>query len=104
MSPVPRPVRILLLADSHLGFDHPVRPRVRRRRRGEDFLANHRRALRAAVDGKVDLVVHGGDVFALRGPLLSVFKRAPFVFEVRDILPQQAAAPVAAAMRIAAFQ
>lgn len=51
------------MADSHLGFDLPTRPRVRRRRRGHDFLANHRRALRPALDGKVDIVVHGGDVF-----------------------------------------
>ena len=63
MSDSPQTVRILLLADSHLGFDHPVRPRVRRRRRGEDFLANHRRALAAAVELEAHLVVHGGDVF-----------------------------------------
>ncbi len=59
----PRPIRVLLLADSHLGFDHPMRPKVRRRRRGHDFLANYRRALRTAIDEHVDLVVHGGDVF-----------------------------------------
>ena len=57
------PIRILLLADTHLGFDLPLRPRVRRRRRGEDFLANHRRALQPALRGEVELVVHGGDVF-----------------------------------------
>lgn len=57
------PIRVLLLADSHLGFDHPVRPKVRRRRRGHDFLANYRKALRTAIDERVDLVVHGGDVF-----------------------------------------
>jgi len=34
-------VRILLFADSHLGFDLPSRPRSTRRRRGHDFLANH---------------------------------------------------------------
>ncbi len=28
------PVRILLLADTHLGFDLPFKPRVQRRRRG----------------------------------------------------------------------
>ena len=27
-------LRILLLADTHLGFDEPRRPRVQRRRRG----------------------------------------------------------------------
>jgi DNA repair protein SbcD/Mre11 len=57
------PIRILLLADSHLGFDLPVRPRVERRRRGDDFLANYAAALAPALAGEVDLVVHGGDVF-----------------------------------------
>jgi len=56
-------IRLLLVADSHLGFDHPVRPRVRRRRRGHDFLDNYRRALRTAIDERVHVVVHGGDVF-----------------------------------------
>ena len=51
-------VRILLLADSHLGFDLPVRPRVERRRRGHDFLANYASALQPALDGEVDIVVH----------------------------------------------
>ncbi len=56
-------VRILLLADSHLGFDLPIRPRVDRRRRGHDFLANYAAALQPALAGEVDLVVHAGDVF-----------------------------------------
>src|ERR1051325_3287691 len=56
-------VRILLLADSHLGFDLPIRPRVERRRRGHDFLANYERALAPAIAGDVDVVVHAGDVF-----------------------------------------
>ena len=56
-------IRILLVADSHLGFDLPVRPRVERRRRGHDFLANYSTALAPAFAGEVDVVVHGGDVF-----------------------------------------
>lgn len=57
-------VRILFLADSHLGLDLPLRPpRVKRRRRGDDFLANYAAALEPARRGEVDLVVHGGDVF-----------------------------------------
>jgi DNA repair protein SbcD/Mre11 len=55
--------RILLLADSHLGFDLPTRPRVGRRRRGHDFFANYAAALQPALAGEVDLVVHAGDVF-----------------------------------------
>ena len=30
-------IRVLLLADTHLGFDLPSKPRVERRRRGPDF-------------------------------------------------------------------
>jgi DNA repair exonuclease SbcCD nuclease subunit len=56
-------IRILLVADTHIGFDLPVRPRVERRRRGHDFLANFQRALQPALRGEVDLVVHGGDLF-----------------------------------------
>jgi DNA repair exonuclease SbcCD nuclease subunit len=56
-------VRILLLADTHLGFDSPQHPRVTRRRRGPDFFANFERALQPARHGEVDLVVHGGDLF-----------------------------------------
>jgi len=58
-----REVRILLCADTHLGFDEPVRPRVERRRRGADFFANFERVLDHARDHRVDLVVHGGDLF-----------------------------------------
>jgi len=55
-------IRVLLLADTHLGFDLPSKPRVEKRRRGPDFFANTRRALEPAVRGEVDLVVHGGDL------------------------------------------
>src|SRR5215207_1426319 len=60
---MPAEIRILFLADSHLGFDLPVRPRVERPRRGYDFLANYAAALQPAFAGEVDIVVHGGDVF-----------------------------------------
>jgi DNA repair exonuclease SbcCD nuclease subunit len=56
-------LRILFLADTHLGFDLPFRPRVQRRRRGHDFFANFERALEPALKGEADLVVHGGDLF-----------------------------------------
>lgn len=55
-------VKLLLLADTHLGFDLPARPRVERRRRGPDFFANTRCALEPALKGEVDAVVHGGDL------------------------------------------
>lgn len=57
------PIRIIVLADTHLGFDLPVRPRVERRRRGHDFFANFQRILEAAVSENVDCVIHGGDLF-----------------------------------------
>jgi len=55
-------VRVLLVADTHIGFDLPRRPRLQRRRRGHDFMANFRRALAPALAGEADLVVHGGDL------------------------------------------
>ena len=56
-------VRSLLLADTHLGFDLPFKPRIERRRRGHDFFANYELALKPALRKEVDLVVHGGDLF-----------------------------------------
>ena len=56
-------VRILFFADTHLGFDLPARPRIKRRRRGDDFFANYELILQAAVRNGFDLVVHGGDLF-----------------------------------------
>jgi len=55
-------VRILFVSDTHLGFDLPARPRVDRRRRGEDFFTCFERALEPARRGGVDAVVHGGDL------------------------------------------
>jgi DNA repair exonuclease SbcCD nuclease subunit len=55
--------RLLLFADTHLGIDMPDRPRIERRRRGEDFFANYERVLQAARDHAVHAVVHGGDLF-----------------------------------------
>ena len=55
-------IRILLLADTHLGFDHAFRPRIVRRRRGPDFFRNFSKALEPALRKEVDIVVHGGDI------------------------------------------
>ena len=55
-------MRLLFLADTHLGFDYPFHPRIDRRRRGEDFFANYTRALEPAFKGKVDAIIHGGDL------------------------------------------
>jgi DNA repair exonuclease SbcCD nuclease subunit len=56
-------IKILFIADTHLGFDYAFKPRVPRRRRGPDFFRNFERALEPAHGGDVDLVVHGGDIF-----------------------------------------
>lgn len=73
---MPDPIRILFLADTHLGFDLPVQPRIHRRRRGHDFLANYATALEPALRGEVDVVVHGGDVFQRSHPHASVAYQA----------------------------
>jgi exonuclease SbcD len=54
---------LLLFADTHLGFDYPIRPRLQQRRRGPDFFANFRRVLEHAREYRPDFVVHGGDLF-----------------------------------------
>lgn len=55
-------IRVLLIADTHLGYDLPFRPRIKRRRRGPDFFANFEQALMPALKGEVHAVVHGGDI------------------------------------------
>ena len=68
-SPV-RPIRILFVSDTHIGLDSPIRPRIDRRRRGDDFLASFELALAPALAGIVAVVVHGGDL--LDHPRVSV--------------------------------
>ncbi|MBI4863068.1 MAG: metallophosphoesterase [Candidatus Riflebacteria bacterium] len=52
---------IVVVADSHLGFDCSLRPRIDRRRRGEDFFWNFASVLSYAA-ANADLLVHGGDL------------------------------------------
>ncbi len=76
---------MLLLADTHLGFDLPVRPRVEYRRRGPDFFLNTERALAPALDGQVDLVVHGGDLlYRSRVPVRLVDRALEPLLQVAD--------------------
>ncbi len=56
-------IRIVLLTDTHLGYDFPVRPRVERRRRGPDFFDKFQRVLDHATRTKPDMLIHGGDFF-----------------------------------------
>jgi DNA repair exonuclease SbcCD nuclease subunit len=58
-----KPINILFFSDTHLGFDLPLNPRIQRRRRGDDFFSNYQLILDYARKQKVDLIVHGGDVF-----------------------------------------
>jgi DNA repair protein SbcD/Mre11 len=55
-------LRVLFVSDTHLGFDLPARPRVERRRRGDDFFRCFEEALEPAFAGEADVVVHGGDL------------------------------------------
>ena len=57
------PLRILFLSDTHLGLDLPSRPRVERRRRGNDLFESFEKALAPAVSGEAGIVIHGGDLF-----------------------------------------
>lgn len=68
--------RIVFLADTHLGFDMPVRPRVTRRRRGPDFFENYQRVLAAAAAPPAHLVVHGGDLLFRRRVPAALVQRA----------------------------
>jgi DNA repair exonuclease SbcCD nuclease subunit len=79
-------IKVLLLADTHLGFDLPAKPRVEKRRRGPDFFANTRLALEPALRGEVDLVVHGGDLlYRSKVPAWLVERALEPLLEVADV-------------------
>ena len=81
--------RVLLVADTHIGFDLPARPRVKRRHRGHDFLVNFERALEPAIHGEADVVVHGGDLFfrSKVGPGLVEQAMQPLIKVARSGIP-----------------
>ncbi len=56
-------IKILFLADTHLGYDFPIKPRSDVRRRGVDFFNNFDISLKYAVENKFDMLIHGGDLF-----------------------------------------
>ncbi|RLC54006.1 MAG: metallophosphoesterase [Candidatus Cloacimonadota bacterium] len=56
-------LRIIFFADTHLGVDYPIKPKVELRRRGDDFFDNYKKVLDYAIESKADLVLHGGDFF-----------------------------------------
>ncbi|MCF7794537.1 MAG: DNA repair exonuclease, partial [Candidatus Cloacimonetes bacterium] len=73
-------LKIVFFADTHLGVDYPIKPKIKRRRRSEDFFANYRKVLNFAVEQNADLVLHGGDFF-FRSKV-----PAPIVDKAYDIL------------------
>lgn len=56
-------LKIVFFADTHLGFDYPLRPRIHFRRRGDDFFNNYKKIIRYAELTKPDFLIHGGDFF-----------------------------------------
>jgi DNA repair protein SbcD/Mre11 len=56
-------LKIVFFADTHLGIDYPIKPKIERCRRGDDFFNNYQKVLEFAVEAKADLVLHGGDFF-----------------------------------------
>ncbi|MCB9858267.1 MAG: metallophosphoesterase [Phycisphaerales bacterium] len=56
-------IRILHIADSHIGADLPRHRRHGRPRRGDDFVDSHRRAVLLGIELGVDLAIHAGDLF-----------------------------------------
>jgi len=56
-------LRIVFFADTHLGVDYPIKPKIECRRRGDDFFENYKKVLDYAIESKADLVLHGGDFF-----------------------------------------
>lgn len=68
-------MRVVFVSDTHLGIDLPIRPRVERHRRGEDFFANFERVLDYATEHRADLVLHGGDLFFRSKVPLSIVDR-----------------------------
>jgi exonuclease SbcD len=78
-------MRVLFVADTHLGFDLPAHPRVERRRRGPDFFACFERALEPALRGEADVVVHGGDLlYRSRVPASLVHRALQPLLRVAD--------------------
>ncbi|MFN8255731.1 MAG: DNA repair exonuclease [Bacteroidales bacterium] len=56
-------IKIIFLADSHLGFDFILKPKKEKRRRGPDFFKNFDKIIEYAKQVKADLIIHGGDLF-----------------------------------------
>jgi exonuclease SbcD len=69
-------MRLVLTADTHLGFDHPLHPRKERRRRGPDFLANFLAVVEHARTTRAHALLHAGDLFDTADPPPAVVDQA----------------------------
>ncbi len=56
-------INFIFFSDTHLGFDYPIKPKIEKRRRGQDFFNNYYRILDYILDKQADFVIHGGDFF-----------------------------------------
>ncbi len=56
-------IKLIFFADTHLGIDHPIKPKIKRRRRGDDFFANYNIVIDHAINSNADAIIHGGDLF-----------------------------------------
>lgn len=56
-------IHAIFFSDTHLGYDSPLKPRTKRKRRGDDFFSNLRIVVDEILNSKPDFAIHGGDVF-----------------------------------------
>jgi len=78
-------MKILFFSDTHLGFDYPIRPRIVRRRRGNDFFNNFEKVLEYSLDNRIDVIIHGGDFFfRSKVPQQIVTKAYQILFEFAE--------------------
>ena len=69
-------IKIIFFSDTHLGFDHPIKPKIKRRRRGHDFFANYNRVIDYAINVGADALIHGGDLFNRSKTHVSIIHKA----------------------------
>jgi exonuclease SbcD len=69
-------IKIVFFSDTHLGFDHPIKPKIKRRRRGDEFFANYNRVIDYAIKNKADAIIHGGDLFNRSKTHVSIIHKA----------------------------
>ncbi|GJQ64088.1 MAG: hypothetical protein SCALA702_31410 [Melioribacteraceae bacterium] len=56
-------IKLLVFGDSHIGFDYAVKPKIKRPRRGNDFIDNFNHLIGHTIKNNFDILIHLGDVF-----------------------------------------